>query len=152
MIYRLVYLSATRGTLDAGALDAILATSRRNNAADGISGLLLIHEGNVMQVLEGPEDAVQRCFGRIARDPRHRSTIVLSEGPASERLFADWSMGYVPFTGLAARQQEAFFDLRDLRRRHGARLSGDARIRALVDSYLGSFGDLSGLGGLRRSA
>lgn len=76
------------------ALPSILATSVRRNAEDNITGMLLYAGGNIMQVLEGDEEAVHRTYARIDKDYRHRNTLVLSEEEITERSFPDWRMGY----------------------------------------------------------
>jgi hypothetical protein len=47
-----------------------------------------------MQVLEGDGAAVRWLSSRISRDPRHRDVKALMDGPATEREFPDWSMGF----------------------------------------------------------
>ncbi len=75
-------------------LRVLLATSRKNNAELGVTGMLLYKDGNFMQVLEGEEVAVRRLYARIAADPRHGSEITLQEGFSEGRQFPDWSMGF----------------------------------------------------------
>ena len=91
---RLLYISTARKAATA-ELDAILAVSRRNNAAIGITGLLITGGRRFLQVLEGPAPAVKTIFGRIERDPRHFAIVVLEHQPIQERSFGDWSMGHV---------------------------------------------------------
>ena len=86
---QLVYISTTRGSIDVAA---ILRTSRRNNARDGITGLLY-HDGRrFLQALEGEQDRVEVAFGRIAQDPRHRAVVVLSRRQVETREFGPWAM------------------------------------------------------------
>ncbi len=90
----LVYVSsATRLLSNADLLD-ILRVSRLNNGSLSITGMLLYKEGNFMQVLEGPDEAVRQIYTRIAADPRHRGLIKLLEDQISERQFANWTMGF----------------------------------------------------------
>ncbi|MEE2915447.1 MAG: BLUF domain-containing protein, partial [Pseudomonadota bacterium] len=70
MAYQLVYISSAIGRVDG---DAVLAVSRRNNARDGITGLLYADGRRFLQVLEGERAAVERAYQRIAADPRHRA-------------------------------------------------------------------------------
>ena len=98
-IYQLVYCSRNTISDCQGAdVDAeivrILATSRRNNASDGVTGALLFSAGSFAQVLEGPLAAVERVFERIQRDPRHADVVVLHVLRSRQRDFANWSMAY----------------------------------------------------------
>lgn len=74
-------------------LEGILEVSRRNNAANGLTGILLFAEGNFIQALEGPKEALDATYARIAADPRHRQIIDLFRAPLLARNFPDWSMG-----------------------------------------------------------
>jgi hypothetical protein len=95
MLVRLLYASRAKAPLAPEVIDAILQTSRKNNPAVGITGLLC-HSGDVfMQVLEGGRDAVNMLYNRIAGDPRHTDVILLRYEEIAERRFASWSMGQV---------------------------------------------------------
>ncbi|MEG8015239.1 BLUF domain-containing protein [Sphingomonas sp. 22R3R2A-7] len=93
---RLIYISTARTTLDSETMAAILATSRRNNQAVDVTGLLLVGGRRFLQVLEGPEDAVMQTYERIRRDDRHYAAVVLSRRAIEMRSFAGWAMGYQP--------------------------------------------------------
>lgn len=93
-VLQLGYASA--GTVDFSDEDLVelLAKSRRNNAAAGISGMLLYHEGSFLQVLEGPEEAVENLYERICKDTRHSEAILLFRREHDHRQFDNWTMGF----------------------------------------------------------
>ncbi|KPP92085.1 MAG: FAD-dependent blue-light sensor [Rhodobacteraceae bacterium HLUCCA08] len=91
---RIVYTSACSARFDDTDIVDILDTARRRNTADGIGGIMIFHEGRFLQALEGPEDAVLSCFGRISRDTRHRDMRILSQEDSDIRIFSNWSMGF----------------------------------------------------------
>ena len=72
----------------------ILTVSRRNNERDGITGFLYADGRRFLQVLEGPVDAVERAFGRIGADARHRAVVTLSRREIAAREFGDWAMAH----------------------------------------------------------
>ena len=92
-----VYASSAVQLFSPQELRALLETSRRNNVARGVSGMLLYKDGNFLQVLEGREAAVLETAEKIRRDPRHRGIITLMEGFESEYQFPEWSMGFCDF-------------------------------------------------------
>ena len=94
MIHRIIYISDARPGFSEADLKQVLAVSRRNNARAGLSGLLIVHEGRFFQVLEGERATVQARYARILRDPRHRNLSVVQDGPAKERAFGQWKMGF----------------------------------------------------------
>ena len=70
----------------------ILETSRRNNAAAEITGVLFCNARTFVQVLEGPEQSVSATLTRIVADNRHFDVKVLWRGTVAERLFPGWYM------------------------------------------------------------
>lgn len=109
LTHRLVYFSrnqmpGSNQDIVAG-IHQILASSRRNNAALGVTGALLFNSGCFAQVLEGPRAAVSRIFERIQRDPRHSDALVLEYAPVAKRSFPSWSMAFV---GQRQKEQRLF--------------------------------------------
>jgi methanogenic corrinoid protein MtbC1 len=78
-----------------GDLDLILATARRRNRREGVTGLLIYQHGCFFQWLEGPPAAVVRVWRSIRQDARHRDVEILREAPISKRFFAEWDMRLV---------------------------------------------------------
>ena len=91
---RILYISSAPSPLPQEEIENILAVSRRNNAAAGITGLLVVGGRRFLQVLEGPEEAVCETYQRISRAPRHRAMVKLGEASIEERAFGKWSMGF----------------------------------------------------------
>ena len=92
-MFQLVYISSAVVPFTKAQLLDLLAKSRENNEKSGLTGLLLYKDGNIMQALEGEEDAVRTTHARIERDSRHRGLLTLLQGPIAERQFPEWSMG-----------------------------------------------------------
>ncbi|MGF1551127.1 MAG: BLUF domain-containing protein [Paracoccaceae bacterium] len=90
----IVYKSKRVGKLSARRIEEIVAVSRHNNACSGITGLLLIIGDRFFQVLEGPTEAVEAAFARIAADRRHGEVEVLLHRETTRRSFPVWSMAY----------------------------------------------------------
>jgi len=137
LVHRIAYWStAADGAATPEGLAAILDVSRRNNARDGITGLLLAHEGNFFQVVEGPRDEMADCFARICHDPRHRGLLTLRTAEEPERAFPEWRMGFAAPDDLPTEGREAVMDLLTLSRQWAA---ADPRVQRLIDTFLDSF-------------
>jgi hypothetical protein len=93
-MHLMIYASSATELFSQDDLESLLEKSRRNNQAVGISGLLLYKDGNFMQLLEGPQEAVATTLQRIELDHRHRGIIRLYQREQTEREFGDWSMGF----------------------------------------------------------
>ena len=92
---QLIYASRPFG-YDELMLAGILATARRNNKRDGITGALICREDLFMQLLEGRRDLVTSSFSRIMRDDRHVEVVNLWSGDIDARSFPEWSMRHDP--------------------------------------------------------
>lgn len=90
----LVYVSSARRLFSDRDLIELLEQSREKNARLAVTGMLLYKDGNFMQALEGPDDAVLPLFRTIERDARHHRVIQLLRQPVEEREFASWWMGF----------------------------------------------------------
>ena len=94
-VFQIVYRSIAKEGLSQADLKSILGASRRNNPAQGVTGLLVLRDGFFLQLLEGHETAVRSLVEKIKKDSRHTGFTVLAEVPGGERIFTQWSMGYL---------------------------------------------------------
>jgi len=126
LLFNLVYCSRAAPGIDADTVARIIATSQRNNARSGITGMLVFGEGIFFQWLEGPRDAITRLMGVLRSDPRHEQIVLLSEVEESrERLFPQWDMELVDAGHISDVLADALAEERDP---HDA-----AALRALLD-------------------
>jgi len=95
-LYNLVYCSRATPDVDDAAVQRIIATARRCNPEQGVTGMLVFGSGIFFQWLEGPRDNVMALMARLRNDRRHDSIVLLSEvEDVRERLFPDWDMELV---------------------------------------------------------
>ena len=90
-LIQLIYASRPFG-FDNATLNAILIEARTSNPRHDITGALICRADIYLQLLEGPDTAVDSTFARIARDDRHLEVKVLYRMPAAKRLFPEWAM------------------------------------------------------------
>ena len=90
----LVYVSAGVRVFGEAEIKEILGQSHRNNRRCGITGMLLYRDGNFLQVLEGPDTAVQSTLERIQADERHRGIVVMKKENIDSRNFSEWTMAF----------------------------------------------------------
>jgi hypothetical protein len=109
----LVYVSSAKNQFSEVELVALLKQSREKNARLSITGMLLYKDGNIMQVLEGPDDAVRELFRTIQMDDRHRGVILLMEAPIEQREFSDWTMGFKNLNDPALREISGYREFMD---------------------------------------
>ncbi|MGL6208999.1 MAG: BLUF domain-containing protein [Paracoccaceae bacterium] len=92
-LLQLTYASRPFG-FDESMLAGILIDARRCNLRDQITGALICRDDLYLQLLEGPEAAVEATYARIVADDRHVEVRPLTRRPIAEdgRLFAAWAM------------------------------------------------------------
>lgn len=93
-LHQIIYTSHSLVPMSSGELASLLEQSRNDNAARGITGLLLHADGSFMQTIEGNREAVQALFARIEHDPRHGGLILICDEPVEHRSYGDWSMAF----------------------------------------------------------
>lgn len=96
-IVRLIYFSEVRIEREQGLLieqlNKILDASKRNNAANNISGALVFDTEWFVQALEGRLDDVWATYKRIGVDPRHANIRFVEMVTVPSRRFGNWCMG-----------------------------------------------------------
>ena len=94
MTFQLLYSSDASPDLDEAEIDTLIETSKQNNMAKGISGLLIYMNRCFLQLLEGEEQKVRELYGKISRDPRHTEPFVYHEQHAVQKAYGSWMTGY----------------------------------------------------------
>ncbi|WP_370310290.1 BLUF domain-containing protein [Sphingobium abikonense] len=93
-LHQIMYISSATGPVSAMQCAAIARDAEDRNRVDGVTGLLLFNSKRFLQVLEGPRDAVERIYQRVARDARHNAIVKLRDMPIEAREFGEWGMAY----------------------------------------------------------
>jgi hypothetical protein len=73
----------------------LLNTFQQNNEKHGITGLLLYHTGNVIQLFEGPPQKTKQLLENLKNDNRHSRFSLLLHDRILTRNFPDWHMGFI---------------------------------------------------------
>jgi len=139
MIFRIIYLSTAVKEFDESEIEELLRVARRNNQQNGITGVLLYHDRNFFQVLEGEENLVLDCLESIRTDSRHRAVYVLYRGKVEHRLFENWSMGLVPLDRARQIISDAAFDLRSI---EPEKYTSDPLTSTMIRIFLEAFRNL----------
>jgi hypothetical protein len=125
MFRQITYISTARLPVAESLLADIERVALRNNAVAGLSGLLLFDGVRFLQVLEGPNDAIEPVLANIQADPRHFGMVVLRDSTVEARGFPGWAM--------LCRNVRGQADVSDLIGRYVA--GADKNTRALFESF-----------------
>lgn len=93
-MYELIYRSVAAKNISDTNIENILFTARKFNLENNITGCLLFHNNEFIQILEGDKKTVKELYSRIEKDTRHEFVRTLAENPKSKRLFNGWGMAY----------------------------------------------------------
>ena len=114
MLVRCLYASRAAAGTSAAILDDILVQSRRNNPANGITGMPCVSNNVFIQVLEGGRDEVCDLYHAIVRDTRHEQLRLLAYEEITERRFGGWTMGQVNLAKVNPSQLLKYFKRAEL--------------------------------------
>ena len=96
---RVVYVSEKTDVSDTTLKD-IIASSKKNNPEEDVTGCLLSGSNSFLQLLEGPADFIDTLYSKISKDNRHGNVVTLCDEKIDERLFLSWSMKLAPFENM----------------------------------------------------
>ena len=100
MLYRAIYVSDAVGTAGGSILSIaqILGVSEVNNRRDHLTGVLMSHAGQFLQVIEGERADLNRLIQKLRADPRHRDLAFLVDAPVPQRRFGTRPMAQADVT------------------------------------------------------
>lgn len=137
---RQIYTSSSTWALQPSEVSDVLNAARRNNARDGLTGMLIYHNNRFLQVLEGPEPELNACLKRIEADERHVRMRSLLREEATERLFTRWRMGFCDVEKLSPDARESVFELTQIVELSAKGAVPGARMEPILRSFLLSVG------------
>ncbi len=91
-MFELTYSSFASPDLNKKDIFEIERISTFYNAINDITGCLVYHNKEFVQILEGDELVVKALFAKITKDNRHRAISSVFIGSIAERQFKDWRM------------------------------------------------------------
>jgi len=112
-IFRLVYLSQPVKPFTDADFDDIESKSVEANNARDVTGLLIVNQDRILQILEGREDRVRELYAKIEADPRHTVVKLVSALEDEVRLLMTWNMVVRRLDGVPAHLMEQFNEVYD---------------------------------------
>lgn len=86
-VYRIVYTSCPDHTMTEEEALMIFRRGQTNNESQGITGCLILSQGKIAEILEGPREQCMDTFRRITADHRHSAVEVHFSDFVKERSF-----------------------------------------------------------------
>lgn len=103
-MHSLVYRSVANESFTIPHIYGMLSKAKDYNAEHGITGCLLFHNNQFLQLLEGEENEVLNLFQKISLDERHSDIQLIESNYYPSRVFDNWSMAFHDYgqNGLSA--------------------------------------------------
>ncbi|GAB3669951.1 hypothetical protein GCM10027594_34590 [Hymenobacter agri] len=108
--YRIIYASTAVRPMGPAEFERLLMQARIYNYSEGIGGLLLRAGQQFLEVLEGPEAALNTLYARITADPRHQAVQTLEMANVRGPLFRHASLGFAEVEPPALARLTAYLD------------------------------------------
>jgi len=109
-MHELIYVSAATREMSPEDLVSLLDQSREKNARLNITGLLVYHKKEFMQLLEGDKAEIFTLYETICRDDRNHHNHLMWDGPIKQRSFSDWAMAFIAPADLSLTGKPAYSD------------------------------------------
>ena len=96
MFISLIYVSRrmSERIVAKAEMDELIAHWSERNARRRVRGALLVTSHHIAQILEGPEEEVDRLLIEIRQEPRHEDLTVIERKPIDGYRFTDWCFAY----------------------------------------------------------
>ncbi|TXD96149.1 BLUF domain-containing protein [Psychrobacter frigidicola] len=102
ILVNMTYVSRATSDVDAKELGEILQEAQDNNAANGITGMLIFHNNYFLQTIEGPRAQINRLLYALMADKRHHDVQLLEARELKYREWPKWLMSYTSPSEAAA--------------------------------------------------
>ena len=109
-LYELIYVSTATGDMSPAELTTLLDEVRQKNARRHITGLLVYHHHEFMQLLEGEQAEIFSLYQKVAADQRHRQVTLMWSGAIEARAFGSWDMAFLGLDDMALEKTAGYSD------------------------------------------
>ena len=93
MLKRITYISSFAYDMSDDEIEELARQAAKKNAENDITGVLMAKGEVFFQIIEGPEENIDKLFTNLLKDPRHEKIITLGIQVGDlKRLFPNWHM------------------------------------------------------------
>lgn len=96
-MYSIIYRSIADPDFSTIDIYQMLSKARDNNQENGVTGCLLYHQQQFVQLLEGEKNVITSLYEKILNDSRHKNIATIKEKQIDRPIFLDWSMAFHDF-------------------------------------------------------
>ncbi|MBO6879639.1 BLUF domain-containing protein [Winogradskyella sp.] len=101
MYYSVIYQSKSQSHFAPMDIELMLMKAKRKNKRLKITGCIVYADNKFIQLIQGPKDAIIDLYKEIKADKRHFKVTTLLEQSTEQKIWSDWSMAMLDFSGNA---------------------------------------------------
>ena len=98
MIHSILYKSKAHASFSMEAIHRMLIDAKRFNKKNNITGCILYHDKQFIQLIEGDKKVIESLYATIKEDKRHFEVQTLLNKASKQSLWNDWSMAFYNFS------------------------------------------------------
>lgn len=133
---RLIYHSTACIRFSGEELLLFLEDIRSKNIQRGVTGILLYHQGKIMQIFEGEKAVVNALFKKIKVDRRHADVVMLIEFKIEKRCFGNWAMAFTYLSKNEWLNIDGYLNLDDPQSILHQILHANAYLNMIINSFI----------------
>ncbi|WP_179345822.1 BLUF domain-containing protein [Winogradskyella ursingii] len=99
MFYSVIYQSKAQPDFNLKKIELMLLKAKRKNKRLKISGCIVYCNNRFIQLIQGSKADIQQLYSEIRSDNRHRQVTTLLEQSSEHKIWSDWSMALLDFSG-----------------------------------------------------
>ena len=98
MVYSIIYKSKAQTDFNVFDIHKMLQKAKYFNKVKKITGLIIYHKSQFIQLIEGDKDAINSLYSSIQADKRHYDVETLLSKSSNQSLWNEWSMAFYDFS------------------------------------------------------
>jgi hypothetical protein len=98
MVYSIIYKSKADPTFNIFEIQKMLQRAKYFNKMNEITGIILYHKSQFIQLIEGEKGAIESLYASIMADERHHEVETILSKASNQSLWMDWSMAFYDFS------------------------------------------------------
>lgn len=101
MYYSIIYQSKAQPNFTPMDIELMLMKAKRKNKRIKVTGCIVYANNKFIQLIQGPKDAITDLYASIKADKRHFKVTTLLKQSSDTKIWSDWSMAMLDFSGNA---------------------------------------------------
>ena len=99
MYFSVIYQSNAQPHFTSMDVELMLMKAKQKNKKINVTGCIVYANNKFIQLIQGPKKAIIDLYEEIKADQRHYNVTTLLEQATDHKIWSDWSMAMLDFSG-----------------------------------------------------